>query len=152
MKPMIDDQVYNDFARALTEQISRRAKGLDEESARIVNVRPQEHLLSGFLTSRSTTHPPVAAPGPDEDIDDLPRDAAFELTSIGLEWLADQEALRRIESLSVWLSANLYVRCAPTFEEQSRLGSWHREPVAAGSPPQKTQPVLPVWRRLEMPE
>lgn len=149
---MIDDQVYNDFARALTEQISRRAKGLDEESARIVNVRPQEHILSGFLTSRSAAHPPAQTPGADEDIDDLPRDAAFELTSIGLEWLADQEALNRTQSLTAWLSANLYVRCTPTFEEQSRLGSWRREQVAAGSPPQKTQPVLPVWRRLEMPE
>lgn len=149
---MIDDQVYNHFARALTEQISSRAKGLDEESARIVNVRPQEHILSGFLTSRSAAHPPVASPGPDEDIDDLPRDAAFELTSIGLEWLADQEALSRTESLTAWLSANLYVRCTPTFDEQNRLSSWRREQVAAGSPPQKSKPVLPVWRRLEMSE
>jgi len=147
---MIDDQVFNDFARALTEQISCRAKGLDDESARIVNVRPQEHILSGFLTARSAISAPAAAP--DDDVDDLPRDSAFELSAIGLEWLADKDALSRTESLSARLSANLYVRCTPAFEEQTRLGSWQREHVATGAPPQRTQPVLPVWRRIELPE
>ena len=147
---MIDDRVYNDFARALTEQISCRAKGLDDDSARIVNVRPQEHILSGFLTPRSA--PAAAAMGADDDVDDLPRDSAFELSSIGLEWLADRGALERTESLSASLSANLYVRCAPAFKEQTSLGSWHREHIAIGAPPQKTQPVVPAWRRIEMPK
>jgi hypothetical protein len=38
------------FARALAESIRARAKGIDDDSARIVNTRPQEHVLSGFLT------------------------------------------------------------------------------------------------------
>ena len=94
---MIDDQTYNVFARALAEQISCRAKGLDDESARIVNVRPQEHILAGFLTPRSVAHPPPGDLNADSEPDDLPRDSAFELTSIGLEWLADREALKRVE-------------------------------------------------------
>src|SRR5690242_9065506 len=102
---MIEEQTYNAFARGLTEQIRRRAKGLDDESARIVNTRPQEHILAGFLTPRSVAHPP------DSDNEDLPRDSAFELTSIGLEWLADSDALTRADTLSVSLSLNVYVRC-----------------------------------------
>ena len=149
---MIDDQTYNAFARALAEQISRRAKGLDDESARIVNVRPQEHILAGFLTPRSLAHQQAAGQNQDNEADDLPRDSAFELTSIGLEWLADQEALKGVKSLSASVSLNLYARCTPTFDEQRRLGSWRREHAEAGAQPQKTQSVIPVWRRLEIPE
>ena len=149
---MIDDQTYNAFARALTEQISCRAKGLDNESARIVNVRPQEHILAGFLTPRSVAHPPAADLNPDSEPDDLPRDSAFELTSIGLEWLADREALKRLNVLSASLSLNVYVRCTPTFDEQKKLGSWRREHGGGGVQVQKTQPVIAVWRRLQIPE
>lgn len=148
---MINDQTYNAFARALVAQIGRRAKGVDDESARIVNVRPQEHILAGFLTPRSVAHQPPPDPAQDDEVDDLPRDAAFELTSIGLEWLADQSALKGIKSLSVSVSLNLYVRCTPTFEEQSRLGSWRREHRGSGAQSPRTQPVVPVWRRVEVP-
>lgn len=83
---MINDQTYNAFARALVAQIGCRAKGIDDESARIVNIRPQEHILAGFLTPRSVAHPPPPDHAQEDEVDDLPRDAAFELTSIGLEW------------------------------------------------------------------
>ena len=148
---MIDDQTYNVFARALAEQISCRAKGIDDESARIVNVRPQEHILAGFLTPRSVAHPPPGDLDANSEPDDLPRDSAFELTSIGLEWLADREALNRVDVLSASLSLNVYVRCTPTFDEQKRLGSWRRE-HGGGAQVQKTQPVIAVWRRLQIPE
>jgi len=149
---MIDDQTYNVFARALAEQISCRAKGVDDESARIVNVRPQEHILAGFLTPRSVAHPPPGNLNADSEPDDLPRDSAFELTSIGLEWLADREALRRVDVLSASLSLNVYVRCTPTFDEQKRLGSWRREHGGGVAQAQKTQMVVAVWRRLQIPE
>jgi hypothetical protein len=70
---MIDDQTYNRFSRALAEQIRERAKGLDSESARIVNTRPQEHVLSGFLTSRKARNPQLQDTDADEE--DLPRDS-----------------------------------------------------------------------------
>ena len=135
---MIDDQTYNAFARALTEQIRQRAKGLDDESARIVNTRPQEHVLAGFLTPRSIVQPRPDAVNGESDIDDLPRDSAFELTSIGLEWLADNDALARLDTLSLSLSLNVYIRCTPTFEEQKKSGSWRREHAAGGADVQKT--------------
>jgi len=141
---MIDDQTYNSFARALAEQIRYRAKGLDDESARIVNTRPQEHILAGFMTPRS------AGEEQDGGDDDLPRDSAFEIRSLGLEWLADIETLSGLESLSLSLSLNLYIRCTPTFDEQKKLGSWLREHATAIAA-QKVQALVPAWRRIEIP-
>jgi hypothetical protein len=150
---MINDQTYNSFARALVSEISRRAKGLDDESARIVNVRPQEHILAGFLTPRAAVLQQVAAAAQEDEVDDLPKDSAFELTSIGLEWLADQDRLKNLKSLSTSISLNLYVRCTPEVEEQRRLGSWRREHAPAGTPQgQRVQQVIPVWRRIEIPQ
>lgn len=148
---MIDDQTYNTFARSLAEQIRERAKGLDDESARIVNTRPQEHILAGFLTPRSAEDQDGPADG-DPENDDLPRDKAFELTSLGLEWLADLEALTQCQAISAAVSLNVYVRCTPTFEEQKRLGAWRRDPAAAAIPAQKIQAVVAVWRRVAFPE
>lgn len=42
---MIDDKVYKQFARSLAENIRARAKGIDDESGRILGTRPQEHIL-----------------------------------------------------------------------------------------------------------
>ena len=148
---MIDDRTYNTFARALAEHIRLRAKGLDQDSARIVNTRPPEHILAGFLTPRSPAVPPPDGSG-DADIDDLPRDSAFELTAVGLEWLADREELGRIEFLSVSLSLSVYIRCTPTFEEQKKYGSWRRERVGNQADMQKVQTVVPIWRRFAIPQ
>src|ERR1022692_401674 len=148
---MIDDRTYNAFARALAEHIRLRAKGLAQDSARIVNARPQEHILAGFLTPRSPAVPPPDGSS-DADIDDLPRDSAFELTAVGLEWLADREELTRLESLSVSLSLSVYIRCTPTFEEQKKYGSWRRERIGNQADMQKVQTVVPIWRRLDIPE
>jgi hypothetical protein len=143
---MIDDRTYNTFARALATGLRHRAKGLDEDSSRIVNTRPAEHILSGFLTSRSEEAPP----NPDAngvEADDLPKDSAFELTSIGLEWRGDADALAQVKTLSVSLALNVYVRCTPTLEEQHKLGSWRNERSADGREGRKIQSLIPVWRR-----
>ncbi|HKT25420.1 MAG TPA: hypothetical protein VJR04_12500, partial [Terriglobales bacterium] len=146
---MINDETYNAFARGLAGQIRQRAKGLDDESARVVNARPQEHILAGFLTPRS--HLADDAASGDSENDDLPRDSSFELTSLGLEWLADFGALSHVTSLSISASVNVYVRCTPSFEEQRRLGSWRRE-HGGGAQVQKTQAIVPVWKRVRIPE
>lgn len=145
---MSDDQTYNRFSRALAEQIRERAKGLDAESARIVNTRPQEHILSGFLTPRVTRNPPPQ--DGDGDDEDLPRDSAFELRALGLEFLADSENLASVTSLPVTISLNLYVRCTPTFDEQRNLGSWRREHDGGNAGAQRIQPVVSAWRRVEL--
>jgi len=148
---MIDDRTYNTFARALTNHIRDRAKGLDADSARIVNTRPQEHVLAGFLTPRSADaqHNPA---DDESEVDDLPRDSAFELSTIGLEWLADRAALASVGTLPLTVSLNVYVRSTPTFQEQTRLGSWRRERQAGGPAGQKVQSVIGVWQRFVIPE
>jgi hypothetical protein len=147
---MIDDATYNSFAMGLAEQIGCRAKGVDEESRRIVNVRPQEHILSGFLTPRSLVRQHAAAADSNDDIGDLPRDTAFELTSIGLELLGSQAGLKEVKSFHASVSLNVYVRCTPTLEEQMKLGSWRRDHRGAPDGTAKTQPLVPVWRRMEI--
>jgi hypothetical protein len=147
---MIDDRTYNVFSRALAEQIRQRAKGLDDESSRIVNTRPEEHILAGFLTPRPA--PNRQAVDHDADNDDLPRDSAFELRALGLEWLAHRDTLSHLASLSASISLNLYLRCTPSFEEQKNFGSWRREHNAGDGPIQKIQSVIPAWRRIHVPE
>ena len=148
---MIDDQIYNRFARALSEQVRDRAKGLDAASSRIVNTRPQEHVLSGFLTPRSRPAPAdhVANADPDDDADELPRDSAFELSAIGLEFMADRKALVQLSSLRVDLSLQLYVRVLPTLAEQRQFGTWQKDRGAA--PTTKSQALIPVWKRVVLP-
>jgi hypothetical protein len=144
---MIDERSYNAFARALADRIRYRAKGLDDESARIVNTRPQEHILAGFLTPRSSLqrqHDVVD----DAEADDLPHDSAFELTAIGLECLADRDALTHIEAMSVSFSLNVYVRCIPAFGEQKKTPAWRRERIAGQSDVRRVQSLVPVWRRF----
>jgi hypothetical protein len=148
---MIDDANYNAFARSIANSIRCRAKGLDAGSARIVNGRPSDHILSGFLTPRSIVLPPRNAADDDSEVDDLPRDAAFELTSIGLEWRADKEAFLRLATLSLSVQLNVYVRCTPSFDEQRSAGSWRREYAGGTGPGQKVQSLISVWRRCELP-
>jgi len=148
---MIDDRTYNTFARALAEHIRLRAKGLDQESSRIVDTRPQEHILAGFLTPRAPAAPPPDGLS-DSEIDDLPRDSAFELTAVGLEWLAAREQLAHLESLSVSLSLAVYVRCTPALAEQKKYGSWRRDRTSNQVGVQKVQSLVPIWRRINIPE
>jgi len=149
---VIDDQAYNRFARALAETIRARAKGIDDDSARIVNTRPQEHVLSGFLTPHDV---PAAAPHADDteadvEIDDLPKDSAFELTALGLEFMADRAPLAAHTALSVTLQLNVYVRVVPTWSEQNQFGTWQRDRAAGQAPATKSQALVPAWRRFQI--
>lgn len=146
---MIDDRTYNTFARALADCIRIRAKGLDEDSARIVGTRPGEHILSGFLTPRSPDNRTHDV-NDDAETEDLPRDSAFELTAIGLEFMANRQALARLETLPLTVSLNLYIRCIPTFAEQQRMPAWRRERIPGQDAVRRVQSLLPVWRRFEI--
>ncbi len=143
---MITDHTFNTFARALADGLRHRAKGLDEESARIVNTRPGEHILAGFLTPRAANTQVVPAAADDDEAQDLPRDSAFELTSIGLEWRGDEVALSQFQTLSLSLALNVYVRCTPTLEEQRQFGSWRKERTGNGPEGRRVQSLTP---RLE---
>lgn len=147
---MITDHTFNTFARALADGLRHRAKGLDEESARIVNTRPGEHILAGFLTPRAANTQVVPAAADDDEAQDLPRDSAFELTSIGLEWRGDEVALSQFQTLSLSLALNVYVRCTPTLEEQRQFGSWRKERTGNGPEGRRVQSLTPVWRRLSI--
>jgi hypothetical protein len=147
---MIDEHIYNKFARGLAERTRFRAKGLDDDSARIVNSRPHEHILSGFLTPRSQNQRQYEATERDPEIEDLPRDSAFELTAIGLEFIADRQALARVEKIPLSLSLNVYIRCVPTFAEQQKSPAWRREHIPGQDATRKVQSLLPVWRRFEI--
>jgi hypothetical protein len=147
---MITDHTFNTFARALADGLRHRAKGLDGESARIVNTRPGEHILAGFLTPRAANTHVVPATADDDDAQDLPRDSAFELTSVGLEWRGDEDALSQLETLSLSLALNVYVRCTPTLEEQRQFGSWRKERTGDGTEGRRVQSLIPVWRRLSI--
>jgi hypothetical protein len=86
----------------------------------------------------------------DDEAQDLPKDSAFELTSIGLEWRGDEDALSPLETLSLSLDLNVYVRCTPTLEEQRQFGSWRKERTGDGSEGRKVQSLIPVWRRFSI--
>jgi hypothetical protein len=127
----LTDSDYNAFASSLVSMFSKRAKGVDANSARLVNLRPADHVLAGFLTPRSDTLSDTVS-GPDEaetaDADtilaeDLPRDSSYEQTAIGLEWLAPTHAFNE-NVLEVQSEFFVYVRRAPTLAEQKEHGIW----------------------------
>jgi hypothetical protein len=147
----LNDQVLNAFATNLVNCVRERAKGRDDKSARIVNTRPDEFVLAGFLTPRSVGT--GAAHDEDDAATDLPQDSAYEQTAIGLEWMVDAQRFSEISSIEVDVSAYVYVRVLPTFDEQRAFGSWQVErPSPAGVAGQRRQAAVPVWIRLSIPE
>lgn len=148
---MLSDQVLNSFATSLADRVRDRAKGCDDKSARIVNTRPNEFILAGFLTPRSLAQV-VAPQGEDEAATDLPQDSAYEQTAIGLEWMVDAHEFSKIDTFDVEASAHVYLRVLPTFDEQEGFGSWHIErPAADGTPGRRLQAAVPVWIRIDIP-
>jgi len=146
----LNDQVLNAFATSLVDCVRERAKGCDDKSARIVNTRPDEFVLAGFLTPRSLGE--RAAQGEDEAATDLPQDSAYEQTAIGLEWMVDAREFAEVGTFDVEVSAHVYLRVLPTFDEQQSFGSWHIErPAPAGAPGQRLQGAVPVWIRVNIP-
>ena len=148
----LSDSLLNDFALGLVAKLKNRAKGLDANSARIVNVRPSDHVLAGFLTPLERPSPLPASTNGEAESDDLPRDSSYEQTSAGLEWLVDSDELRHVDGLEATLSFSVYVRHVPSFEEQTRLGVWRqRRPAATEPQPMRVQDVVRVWCRHDVP-
>src|SRR5687768_3147518 len=122
---MITDDHYNRFARTLASRFAARASGLDAESARL-GVRPADHVLTGFLTPGGTDdeHEPGASADRDDGEEgdaaaaalgraaavDLPQDSAYELSNVGLEWLAPEAALTDLAELTIEARLHVYVR------------------------------------------
>src|SRR5258708_6365671 len=109
------------FARGLVNRFADRVIGLDVSLDRIVNARPPDQVLGGFLTA--STLPAADEDGP---TDDLREDSDYEQTSLGLEWLAPYKHLVDAEA-NVSLKLSVYVRVFPEYEEQLRFGGWRQD-------------------------
>lgn len=157
----ITDSDYNNFATAITRYFTERCKGLDDESERIVDKRPSDHILVGFLTpvkDDNNTHPPSAGKSSsniDDDSEeeelanDLPQDAAHEQTALGLEWIAPIEQLMKPGvSFKVEFKTNIYVRRLSTLSEQkSRVEwNWRKKPEDP-----RTCKMIQAWARHQIP-
>jgi len=162
------DRDYNAFATALAERFTERAKGLDRDSDRIVNQRPADHILAGFLTPvpdgsiapTASSHALREAGDSVEETlaEDLPRDSAYEQTAIGMEWVGPLEAFCSDRQLAVEAEFFVYVRRLPTFEEQREHVIWREAPrptqtQATGLPDTalphtpKEATLIPAWTR-----
>src|SRR5262245_38879093 len=124
MASMLTDADYNRFSVSLVTRLANRLRGLDSTAARLVGERPQDHILAGFLTP-SKMDEARSSPDDDEVVEemlasDLPRDSAYEQTSIGAEWLMPAEST--LGNVNLLVGGSLYVRRLPQFDEQSKLG------------------------------
>ncbi len=149
------DPDYNAFAHALSRRFRDRILGLDTGSARIINVRPSDHILAGFLTPVShqdvIADPDALASAFEEALaDDLPKDSSYEQTSIGLEWLAPTESLAST-SITVNIGLTVYVRRIPSLEEQRSRVVWKDQRTAqerrSGAPATRAADLVAVWTR-----
>jgi hypothetical protein len=157
----ITDSDYNNFATAVTGYFTERCKGLDEDSERIVDKRPSDHILVGFLTpvkDENNSHPPSGSKsslGEDNESEeeelanDLPQDAAHEQTALGLEWIAPIEQLTKPEvSFKVEFQTNIYVRRLPTLSEQRTRVEWNWKKKPEDP---RTCNMIQVWSRHRIP-
>lgn len=163
----LTDSDYNAFSVALVERLTQRAKGLDDGSKRIVNLRPSDHILSGFLTpvpvsSTVTTdsQPTRLSEDAAEEIlaDDLPKDSSHEQTAIGMEWIAPNSAFVDGKSLEVEAEFFVYVRRLPTLDEQKAYAVWRdSQRVGQNTHAERSETevqnvsrianLIPVWTR-----
>jgi hypothetical protein len=155
----ICDNDYNQFATSLVRLVADRAKGRDEESNRITDVRPEEHILTGFLTPVKTRqHQIVTAEGSTADneqaeiISDLPQDEAYEQTTIGLEWACERATVKPGQSITLTVTFYVYVRRLPTRTEQQNM-AWKKAPEKnalfskVGALAERRADIRPVWTR-----
>jgi hypothetical protein len=138
--------VYNQFTTSLVERIVERALGQDPASQRLLDIRPADHVLAGFLTP---LRPPTESKREDEasEESDLPQDSPYEQSSFGLEWLVPKGILQSAHKLYVTVELSVYLRRLPTYEEQREHLGWskaeeHGEQVSA---------ILPLWTREDLP-
>ena len=145
---MMDEYgAYQRFARRFTDHFAARVIGLDPSLARIVNLRPADQVLGGFLTPVREDEDSDA----DGSIEDLPQDSAYEQTAMGLEWLIDQDALSST-SLAVSISLSVYARVMPTYEEQRAGQRWDRPRGRARQDlgQEAEAQIVPVWQRIDL--
>jgi hypothetical protein len=156
----ITDSDYNNFATAITRYFTERCKGLDEESNRIIDKRPSDHILVGFLTPVKDVNNSQTQGGnenssgdvtdSDEELaNDLPQDDAHEQTALGMEWIAPIDQLMKPDlSFKVELKMNIYMRRLPALSEQmSRVEwNWRKKPEDP-----RTCNMIKAWTRHEIP-
>lgn len=147
----------NNFARTLSTRIAGRAVGLDDASQRIIELRPAEHILAGFLTPMHLEDKTGIEDIEDELTEDLPQDSPYEQTAIGFEWLAPREALHHSAKWTVVIDCSVYVRRRPTFVEQRTYGTpkTERQRPASSSGGSEAEPLryedlVMVWTREKL--
>lgn len=145
----LTDADYNGFAMSLVGRFSDRLLGLDATAQRLVDIRPQDHILAGFLTPLQVPdqHSASEAEAVEDDellATDLPRDSSHEQTSIGTEWLMPADT--RAGELKFRISGAVYGRRLPQFEEQTKYGIW-RTLTEPGGAPQRSSELIPAWTR-----
>jgi hypothetical protein len=162
----LTDSDYNNFATTITRRFAERCKGLDDGSYRIIDRRPADNILAGFLTpvrdgqdstaagsdsrnrSASPGGPDPSADGEDAFVDDLPRDTPYEQTAMGLEWIAPLEEMRDGVVVAVELQTCVYVRRLAARDEQQPRIEWHWQGAAGSS---RTCSMIRVWTRETLP-
>jgi hypothetical protein len=141
-------EVYNQFALSLVDHIVERALGCDPESERIVDARPADHILAGFLTPVHPASESASLENSEElASEDLPQDRPHEQSAIGLEWLAPVAGLTE-GRLEVEVGFSVYVRRVPTYEELHSHMSWNRIRNEGEVP---SIPIIEVWTREALP-
>ena len=162
--PLLDSD-FNSFARALTRRLSERSKGLDTDSRRILAARPSDQILAGFLTPRSSDDniQTFSTVNSSDDMDvevelanDLPRDSAYQQTSIGLEWLGVLDEMTS-RAINIEIKLSIYLRRFPTFEEQNERKVWERPPLKRPNEPQpstndetRVSKFVSTWTREDL--
>ncbi len=99
--------------------------GLNDASGRIIELRPSEQVLAGFLTPMQNEEGKISKDvGVDDQLaEDLPQDSPYEQTAVGFEWLAPREALQDQAMMKITIDCAVYLRQLPTFAEQSKYGT-----------------------------
>lgn len=142
----LTDSDYNTFASSVVSRFAGRLRGVDAAAQRLVGVRPQDHVLAGFLTPVEADE--NAEPG-ENDPDavlaaDLPRDSTYGQTSVGAEWLMPVE--QALGELQISVAGAVYVRRLPEFDEQLKHGVWETVNDAVTGP-RRVSELVPVWSR-----
>lgn len=162
----LTDRDLNAFAQGIVAGFIARATGQDEESARLINSRPSDHVLTGFLTPSREDVPTTGAAGThgaddraeEQLASDLPRDAAYEQTSLGMYWLVPRTAFQAGAYMETRVRLCVYVRRLPSRDVQDRA-PWSIPRQAArahardgGPPPRRQAEAVPVWTREDLDE
>ncbi len=142
---VLTSDAYNQFTTSLVERIVERALGQDPASQRLLNVRPADYVLAGFLTP---INPPEDVVLEASEENDLPQDSPYEQSSLGLEWLVPKNAFQSTPGYMLYVRVDLsvYLRRLPTYEEQKSQLSWSK---ALGNQ-EPTSQILPLWTREDL--